>query len=153
MSDILTQIQDELDFLLNMMQRQIGHIVLHAPPSVPPGQHRVDTFDEIKAKTTSTDNTQSTKPAQPTADKISPEQFRQDIKEFATDIVIKQQQVEALIASLPGLNVSEEQQLARMKDLELEWEALEDERRQAVREKEMLLKRVEDKIMSVGRSR
>jgi mediator of RNA polymerase II transcription subunit 21 len=139
-----------------MMQRQVGHIVIHAPPSVPPGQHRVDTFDEIKTKTAA-ENTQSTNPSQPAEppgpDKVSPEQFNEDIKEFARDIVIKQQQVEALIANLPGLNVSEEQQVARMKELEKELEGLEDERLQAVKEKEVLLKKVEDRIMSVGRAR
>ncbi|KAF1912940.1 mediator of RNA polymerase II transcription subunit 21 [Ampelomyces quisqualis] len=161
MSDILTQIQDEMDFLLNMMQRQMAHIRVHAPPSVPPGQQRVDTFSEIQAKT-ATENTHAptagsqltqapAPPAQP--EPISPEQFRDDIKEFARDIVIKQQQMEALIAHLPGLNVSEHQQLERMKQLERELEDLEAERLDAVKEKELLLRRVEDKIMNVGRVR
>lgn len=138
-----------------MMQRQIAHIVLQAPPSVPPGQYRVDTMPEIKGKTAS-ENPQSNpqQPAEPPVpEKISPEQFNQDLKEFSRDIVLKQQQVELLIASLPGLNISEEQQVARMKELEKELEGLEDERAQAVRDKELLLKKVEDKIMSVGRSR
>jgi mediator of RNA polymerase II transcription subunit 21 len=143
--------------LLNMMQRQVQHIVTHAPPSIPPGQHRVDTFDEIKAKAaaenTQSTNSQPTQQEPPQPDKISPEQFNEDIKEFARDIVIKQQQVEALIANLPGLNVSEEQQIARMKQLEKELEGLEDERVQAVREKEVLVKKVEEKIMGVSRVR
>lgn len=141
-----------------MMQRQVTHIVVHAPPSIPPGQHRVDTFDEIKAKTASENTQSSTNPSPPTQEppqpeKISPEQFNEDMKEFARDIVIKQQQVEALIANLPGLNVSEEQQIERMKQLEKELEGLEDERLQAVKEKEVLLKKVEEKIMGVSRVR
>ena len=110
---------------------------------------------EIKGKAAS-ENPPSNpqQPAEPPVpDKISPEQFNQDLKEFSRDIVLKQQQVELLIASLPGLNISEEQQVARMKELEKELEGLEDERVQAVRDKEVLLKKVEDKIMSVGRSR
>tara|TARA_R110002003_G_scaffold105_3_gene8743 strand:+ start:14986 stop:15519 length:534 start_codon:yes stop_codon:yes gene_type:complete len=177
MSDILTQIQDEIDFvcshlalllapsayitqLLNMMQSQLSYIKRNAPPSVPPGQQRVDTFAEVQAKT-STENTQtSTNPSQPTQptqpahpEPVSPEQFQDDIKEFARDVVLKQQQVEALIANLPGLNVSEEQQIERMKQLERELEELETERAQAVKEKEVLLRKVEDKIMGVGRVR
>jgi mediator of RNA polymerase II transcription subunit 21 len=58
-----------------------------------------------------------------------------------------------LIANLPGLNVSEEQQIERMKQLERELEELETERAQAVKEKEVLLRKVEDKIMGVGRVR
>jgi mediator of RNA polymerase II transcription subunit 21 len=144
-----------------MMQRQLAHIRIHAPPSVPEGQQRVDTFAEIQAKT-ATENTQSTtngsqltqaptQPSQP--EHISPEQFQEDIKEFARDIVLKQQQMEALIANLPGLNVSEEQQVERMKQLEKELEGLEGERLEAVKEKELLLKKVEEKIMGVGRVR
>jgi mediator of RNA polymerase II transcription subunit 21 len=144
-----------------MMQRQMAHIRVHAPPRVPPGQQRVDTFAEIQAKT-ATENTQTstnvsqltqapTQPLQP--EQISPEQFQEDIKEFARDIVIKQQQMEALIANLPGLNVSEEQQVERMKQLERELEELEGERLQAVKEKEVLLRKVEDKIINVGRVR
>ncbi|KAH7072028.1 mediator complex, subunit Med21 [Paraphoma chrysanthemicola] len=157
MSDILTQIQDEIDFLLNMMQSQMSYIKRNAPPSVPPGQQRVDTFAEVQAKTsnentqTSTNPSQPTQPAQP--EQVSQEQFQEDIKEFARDVVLKQQQMEALIASLPGLNVSEEQQIERMKQLERELEELETERTQAVKEKEVLLRKVEDKIMGVGRVR
>ncbi|KAH8725713.1 mediator of RNA polymerase II transcription subunit 21 [Phaeosphaeriaceae sp. PMI808] len=154
MSDILTQIQDEIDFLLNMMQRQLAHIRVHAPPSVPPGQQRVDTFAQVQAKTT-TENTQATNPSQPAnepaePESISQEQFQQDIKEFARDIVMKQQQMEALIANLPGLNISEEQQVERMKQLEKELAELEGERLQAVKEKEILLRRVEEKLMGVS---
>jgi mediator of RNA polymerase II transcription subunit 21 len=142
-----------------MMQRQMAHIKFNAPPAVPPGQQRVDTFAEIQAKTAteqpSTTTSQLTQaPTQQTgSQKISPEQFQEDIKEFARDIVIKQQQMEALIANLPGLNVSEEQQVERMKELERELEGLEGDRLEAVKEKEVLLKRVEEKIMGVGRVR
>lgn len=141
-----------------MMSRQTAYIRLNAPPSVPPGQQRVDTWAEVQAKT-STENTQnSTNPSQPTqevpvAQPLSPDQFNEDIKEFARDIVLKQQQMEALVSTLPGLNVSEEEQIERMKSLERELEDLEGERVQAVKEKEMLLRRVEDKIMGVGRVR
>jgi mediator of RNA polymerase II transcription subunit 21 len=61
--------------------------------------------------------------------------------------------MEALIANLPGLNVSEEQQVERMKQLERELEGLEGERLEAIREKEGLMRRVEDKIAGVGRAR
>jgi mediator of RNA polymerase II transcription subunit 21 len=134
--------------MLNMMQLQLAHIRLNAPPSVPPGQLRVDTFTEVQLKTTAENPAQP--PPPPAPEPISQEQFQQDIKEFAQDIVIKQQQVEALVANLPGLNVSEEQQVQRMKKLERELEDLERERVVAVKEREVLLKMVEGKIVGIG---
>lgn len=160
MADILTQIQDEMDQILNMMQKQMAYIRIHAPPSVPHGQQRVDTYAEIQANKASGENTQTTTsqltqaPSQPTLpEQVPPEQFQKNIKEMAEDIVLKQQQVEVLIAGLPGLNVSEEQQIERMKELEKELEGLEGERLEAVKQKELLLKKVEEKIMGVGRVR
>jgi mediator of RNA polymerase II transcription subunit 21 len=68
-------------------------------------------------------------------------------------MLLKEQQIEVLIASLPGLNTSEKEQVERMKELERELEGLEGERVQAVKEREGLLKRVEEKIGSVGSMR
>ena len=73
------------------------------------------------------------------------------MKEMAKDLVVKSQQIEMLIANLPGVNSSEEEQVKRMKELERELEDLEGERIRAVKEKEALLKKVEEKIMGVGR--
>ena len=72
---------------------------------------------------------------------------------MAIDITKKASQIELLIASLPGLNSSEKDQVARMKELERELEELEEERMQAVREKAALVKMVEEKIMGVGKTR
>lgn len=74
------------------------------------------------------------------------------MKEMAKDLVVKSQQIEMLIANLPGVNSSEEEQVRRMKELERELEELEGERVKAVEEKKELLKMVEEKIMGVGRT-
>ncbi|KAF1835943.1 hypothetical protein BDW02DRAFT_587789 [Decorospora gaudefroyi] len=155
MGDILTQIQDELDMLLNQMSAALRQIKENAPPSVPPGQQRLDTFAELEARTAA-ENTHHTAelpqaiapPAKP-----PPEQFQADIKELAQDITLKEQQLEKLIAHLPGLNWTEKEQVERMKELERQLEELEGERVRGVREKEVLLKLVEDKITGVGRMR
>jgi len=73
------------------------------------------------------------------------------LKEMAKDLVVKSQQIELLIANLPGVNSSEAEQVQRMKELERELEDLEGERLRAVEQKEQLLKKVEEKIMGVGR--
>ncbi|KAF2996898.1 RNA polymerase II mediator complex subunit [Curvularia kusanoi] len=156
MADILTQMQDEVDMLLNIMQSQLLQIRTRAPPSVPEGQQKLSSFAEKEAVDKSENATQTNSiqaaltsdaaPAQPTK-----EQFQGDLKEMAKDLVVKSQQIELLIASLPGVNSSEAEQVQRMKELERELEELEGERLQAVAQKEMLLQKVEEKIMGVGR--
>jgi mediator of RNA polymerase II transcription subunit 21 len=138
--------------LLNMMQSQLFQIRTRAPPSVPLGQQRVDSFAEKEAKDRSESNptqpADTSAPAQPTHD-----EFAADIKDMARDLVLKQQQIELLIASLPGLNSSEAQQVQRMKELEGQLEELEGERVRAVKEREELVKLVESRIVGVGRMR
>jgi len=156
MGDILTQIQDELDMLLNQMSAALRQIRENAPPSVPPGQQRLDTFAELEARTAA-ENTQQgvvANPSQPAIappPKPSPEQFHADLKELAQDITLKEQQIEKLIAHLPGLNWSEKEQVERMRELERQLEELEGERVKAVGEKDALMKMVEDRITGVGR--
>ncbi|KAH6629489.1 mediator complex, subunit Med21 [Boeremia exigua] len=157
MADILTQMQDEVDMLLNIMQSQLFQIRTRAPPSVPEGQQKLSSFAEKEATDKSENAAQN--PAQPaqTSETLpalpSKEQFEEDLKEMAKDLVVKSQQIELLIANLPGVNSSEAEQMQRMKELERELEELESERLQAVKEKESLLKKVEEKIVGVGRVR
>lgn len=175
MADILTQMQDEVDMvsacsapahgsvianktqLLNIMQSQLFQVRTRAPPSVPEGQQKLSSFAEKEAADKSENATQnSTQPAAPSdAPPAQPtkEQFETDLKEMAKDLVVKSQQIELLIANLPGVNSSEAEQMQRMKDLERELEDLEGARQQAVSEKERLLKMVEEKIVGLGRTR
>lgn len=140
------------------MAASLRQIKDNAPPSVPPGQQRLDSFDELSARTAAENTQSSTNPTEPSQVPAAPakpsqEQFQADIKELAQDITIKEQQIEKLIAHLPGLNWSEKEQVGRMKELEKQLAELEGDRVQAVKEKEMLLKMVEDKITGVGRMR
>lgn len=140
------------------MQSQLFQIRTRAPPSVPEGQQRLSSFAEKEATDKSENATQNS--AQPTqsSEPVPPvqptkEEFNKDLKEMAEDLVVKSQQIEMLIANLPGVNSSEAEQVQRMKELERELGELENERLQAVKDKELLLKKVEDKIMGVSSMR
>jgi mediator of RNA polymerase II transcription subunit 21 len=137
-----------------MMSASLRQVKDNAPPSVPPGQQRLDTFAELSARTAAEDNPNATNPSDPPPPaRLTQEQFEADMKEMAQDITLKEQQIEKLIAHLPGLNWSEKEQVERMKELERQLEELEGERVKAVREKEGVMRMVEDKITGVGRAR
>lgn len=141
------------------MSLSLAYIRERAPPSVPPGQPAVDSFAALETRNAAENNAQSTSnPSQPapqpekSAEYIK-EEFQKDIKELAQDQVLKLAQIEKLIEHLPGLNRSEQEQVGKMRDLQRQLDHLDEEHAQAVKEKEMLLKTVEDKIMSVGKMR
>ncbi|KAI8941608.1 hypothetical protein NX059_002823 [Plenodomus lindquistii] len=164
MGDILTQMQDNLDMLLHRMSMSLLWIRQNAPPSVPPGQQRLDTFAELEARNAVEANatqtatapsalTQAPTAAPNTRGPVPKEEFEKDIKDFAEDVVAKEQQIEELIAHLPGLDFSEKEQVARMKELERQLEELESQRVEAVKEREKMLELVEAKLQGIEKVR
>ncbi|OCL11486.1 CSE2-domain-containing protein [Glonium stellatum] len=75
--------------------------------------------------------------------------FTADLHELARDLIVKEQQIEYLIARLPGIGTSERAQRARIAALERQLREVEAQRVEAVREKERLLERVAGRIGGV----
>ncbi|KAF2800946.1 hypothetical protein K505DRAFT_320062 [Melanomma pulvis-pyrius CBS 109.77] len=153
--DILTQIQDELDMFLHQMYTSLRHIKEAAPPALIPGQPLLASFTELESQTTTTTTTTTTtqpphEASNPAVPVVTQASFDADIRELSHDLVIKEQQIETLIANLPGLKKTEAEQVAQMKALERQLLEIEGERVEAVREKERLVARVEGAIGSVG---
>ena len=67
------------------------------------------------------------------------ERFNDALHELARDLVIKEQQIEYLINSLPGIGNSEADQERRMRELEVELRQVERERAKAEEEKERMV--------------
>ena len=73
------------------------------------------------------------------------------LRELAQDLVVKEQQIEMLVKDMPGLNRSQNDQEARMKNLEAEAQTLEAQAKDVDQERELLIKRVEETMMRIRR--
>lgn len=63
---------------------------------------------------------------------------------------MKTKEIDLLIGSLPGIGVSEEQQIQRLEKLEEELQNVEKKRKEAVKRKEKLQKRLDEVIQTVA---
>jgi mediator of RNA polymerase II transcription subunit 21 len=84
-------------------------------------------------------------------DPLPPDEFKAGQLELARDLIYKEQQIEMLISSLPGLDNSEEDQERYIRDLEEELKAAEEERQEAVKEKDEVLVKLDKVICSIRR--
>ncbi|KAF3903087.1 hypothetical protein ABW21_db0203089 [Orbilia brochopaga] len=98
-------------------------------------------------------------PTSPTQQKVRdetlqpdpPALFRASQQELARDLVLKAKQIELLIASLPGIGVSEDDQKARLEELGRELASAEEERKRSIEEKEKLLVEFDEVVRSLKR--
>lgn len=92
------------------------------------------------------------KPEQPKeVETVEPEKFKAAQLELARDLVTTEQQIEYLISSLPGLDNSERDQIQMIRDLEEEIAAAEQQRLEAVKEKDEVLKKLDSLINVIRR--
>jgi mediator of RNA polymerase II transcription subunit 21 len=82
---------------------------------------------------------------------LPPDVFEAGQRELAQDLIIREQQIEYLISKLPGLDHSEEDQEERIVELEKELKAAEEKRKVAVKEKEVILAKLDKVIRSIKR--
>jgi mediator of RNA polymerase II transcription subunit 21 len=84
-------------------------------------------------------------------DALPAEEFNQGLLELSQDLIIKEQQIEVLISSLPGLENSERDQERNIRELEDELKVAEAQRQEAIREKDVVLAKVDRVIRSTRR--
>lgn len=77
---------------------------------------------------------------------VPPEEFSSTIDELSTDIILKTRQINKLIDSLPGVDVSAEEQLRKIDMLQKKLVEVEDEKIEAIKKKEKLLRHVDSLI-------
>ncbi|ODA76321.1 hypothetical protein RJ55_08166 [Drechmeria coniospora] len=137
MGDRLTQLQDAVDQLAQQFVASL-HFVhrRHDLKTLGPN----DRVRDIKQD-----------PHQKEVDPLPAEEFRPGLRELSRDLVVKEQQIEYLISSLPGLDNSEKDQERCIKDLEEELKAAEVQRLEALKERDRILAELDSVIRSVRR--
>lgn len=80
-----------------------------------------------------------------------PEVFRQNLVELARDLVIREQQIEMLISTLPGLENTAGDQERAIRELDEQLREAERQRQEAVQEKRQILTRLDKVVKSVRR--
>ncbi|MCJ1395065.1 RNA polymerase II mediator complex subunit [Xylographa bjoerkii] len=155
MTDRLTQLSDCLDQLSTQFYASLRYITTHHPsPSQPrPSSPSTAPAPDPNTQNSSTGNNSAHDeiPGSPGQRPDTPDTFAAATRELARDLVLKQKQIEALIGALPGIETSEEEQNRRLRGLEGGLRRMAEEREEVVREKERLVRMVEDVIVKVRR--
>lgn len=131
----------------------------HANADIPGQQYHGPIGREFESKPTITNGVahdedgaqQNSQEADDNRQVDSPETFNAALQEIARDLVLKEQQIETLIDSLPGRNHTQEQQEERMRQLSEELDHMDRGLEDAAKEKAQLLQRVESMILKVNR--
>lgn len=84
-------------------------------------------------------------------DTLPVEEFQAGQLELARDLITKEQQIEYLISSLPGLDNSERDQEQYIADLEEELRVAEAQRLEAVKEKDEVLAKLDQVLRAIRR--
>lgn len=79
------------------------------------------------------------------------DEFQAGLRELSRDLIVKEQQIEYLISSLPGLDNSEKDQERNIRDLEEDLKAAEAQRQEALKERDQILAQLDAVICSVRR--
>lgn len=86
-----------------------------------------------------------------TVEPYTKKEFEDGQRELAKDLIVREQQIELLISSLPGLENTTEDQQKRIAELEEELKKEEAKRAEAVKEKDVMLQKLEEVIRSIRR--
>ncbi|CDO92348.1 unnamed protein product [Kluyveromyces dobzhanskii CBS 2104] len=88
----------------------------------------------------------------PQAHIVDEKEFDKNIDELTTDMILKTRQIMALIDSLPGVDVSAQEQLHRIDSLQKQLIKMEKDKIDAIKRKDRLLEKVRDltKNFTVG---
>lgn len=169
--DRLTQLQDCLDHLLTQMYATLKYIdTRHSYASIPGQPDQFTPLSSTAGTGTASGTANGNTAAPPVATTAAEEQqgeeqeqepsgiepvpdpeFTSKCHVLAQDLVLKEQQIEALVATLPGLGSSQARQETRIQELQAELDRLEAEARGWDGEREVVVGRLEGLLEGVCR--
>ncbi|KAF7900488.1 uncharacterized protein EAF01_007790 [Botrytis porri] len=144
MADRLTQLQEAIDELALQFVASLVWVNKH---------HDYQTLSptDMVRKDAKKDESGEALPNEDGLEPLPADKFKEGQLELARDLIIKEQQIEVLISALPGLEDSETKQHQTILRLEQELKEEEERRKEALKEKEAVLARLEGVIRSVKR--
>ncbi|KAL2754592.1 hypothetical protein ACRALDRAFT_2043537 [Sodiomyces alcalophilus JCM 7366] len=137
MTDRLTQLQDAVDQLAQQFVACFHYVNRH---------HNLETLgpnDKIRDVKQEQDQRE--------VEPVEASEFQAGLLELSRDLILKEQQIEVLISTLPGLDTSEADQERNVRELEDELKAAEAQRQEALKEKDQILTKLDEAIRNVRR--
>lgn len=165
MADRLTQLQDCYDQLATQFYASIRYLTVHhnssalspTPPSISQQNHS-NSNSNLNANANSNHEQPTSQQEQPESSSNPPEQrpdtpttFASAQRELAQDLLLKTKQIEYLISVLPGVENNQEEQEARIAELDAELREALEERKKAEEEREIWLGKVDEIIGGIKR--
>ncbi|KAF7887114.1 uncharacterized protein EAF02_003761 [Botrytis sinoallii] len=144
MADRLTQLQEAIDELALQFVASLVWINKHH-------DYQILSPTDMVRKDTKKDESGEALPNEDGLEPLPADKFKEGQLELARDLIIKEQQIEVLISALPGLEDSENKQHQTILRLEQELKEEEERRKEALKEKEAVLARLDGVIRSVKR--
>ncbi|CEI69712.1 hypothetical protein FVEN_g11455 [Fusarium venenatum] len=135
MGDRLTQLQDGLDQLAQQFVACLHYVNKRHDLEILGPNDKIREVKDIPKE----------------VDSLPADEFRAGMVELAQDLIIKEQQIEVLISSLPGLDNSEMDQERYIKELEEDLKVAEAQRQEAIKEKDQILAELDGVIRSIRR--
>jgi mediator of RNA polymerase II transcription subunit 21 len=115
------------------------------PPVQTSDPYSLPVKEEIKDEDAGADVSRPLRPDSPTT-------FATNQLQLVRDLIIKEQQIEYLIKTLPGIGTSEGEQVERIQALEKELRQMQEQRKQKRKEMRATVKKLENVIMGVAQS-
>ncbi|KAK2067588.1 hypothetical protein P8C59_001314 [Phyllachora maydis] len=136
MGDRLTQLQDAVDELAHQFVAAFHYLERHHDLELLGPNDKIPDLKQDQQKE---------------VEPVSPEQFQAGQLELARDLIVKEQQIEYLISSLPGLDNSERDQELTIGELEEELKTAESQRLEAVKEKDEVMAKLDHVLRGIRR--